>query len=118
MRAPAPRRLAVILFAALAMLSNLSVASGADVTNLRCEYRDNPLGIDAATPRLSWVIQSSKRGEMQTAYQVLAASTPELLAKDQGDLWDSGKVASDQSIQVAYGGALLASRQQIGRAHV
>ena len=112
MRAPAPRRLAVILFAALSMLANLPVASGADVTNLRCEYRDNPLGIDAATPRLSWVIQSSKRGEMQTAYQVLAASTPELLAKDQGDLWDSGKVASDQSIQVAYGGALLASRQQ------
>jgi alpha-L-rhamnosidase len=35
---------------------------------------------------------------------VLVASSPDLLAKDQGDLWDSKKVASDQSIQVEYAG--------------
>ncbi|MBI4325727.1 MAG: glycoside hydrolase family 78 protein [Chloroflexi bacterium] len=79
---------------------------------MRCEYLANPLGIDVTKPRLSWVIQSDQRGQRQTAYQVLVASTPERLAKDQGDLWDSGKVASDQSIQVEYAGKLLASRQQ------
>jgi alpha-L-rhamnosidase len=93
----------------------------AAVTNLRCEYRENPLGIDVAKPRLSWGIadpqsemSNSKsqitRSVRQAAYQVLVASTPELLAKDQGDLWDSGKVESDQSIQVEYAGKPLESR--------
>lgn len=82
----------------------------AELTNLRCEYLADPLGIDVARPRLSWVMQSNERGERQTAYQVLVASTPELLAGNQGDLWDSGKVASDQSIQVEYAGAPLSSR--------
>ena len=82
----------------------------ADLTNLRCEYRNNPLGIDVPQPRLTWVIESTRRDEVQTAYQVLVASTPEKLAKDQGDLWDSGKVASDQSIQLEYAGKPLESR--------
>ena len=79
--------------------------------NLRCEYLVNPLGIDVAKPRLSWIITSSQRGEMQTAYQVLVASSKELLDKDQGDLWDSGKVASDQSTFIEYGGSALTSRE-------
>ena len=103
------RRLAACLLAATAMLSYLPAARSAEVTSLRCEYRDNPLGIDAAKPRLSWKIEagdqrSEARGQKQCAYQVLVASSPELLVKDQGDLWDCGKVASDQSIQVEYAG--------------
>ena len=90
----------------------LAVLRAADVTNLRCEYLADPLGIDVKKPRLSWVIESAQRGERQTAYEVLVASTPELLAKDQGDLWDSGKLASDQSIQVEYAGKALLSRTQ------
>jgi len=87
----------------------------ADVKNMRCEYRENPLGIDVENPRLSWIIEERSqrpevRGQKQTAYQVLVASSEELLAKDQGDLWDSGKVASDQSIQVEYAGKGMASR--------
>ena len=73
----------------------------------RCESRDNPLGVDTAAPQLSWLIQATDpgaRGLRQAAYQVLAASTPELLAKDQGDLWDSGKVPSDAMNQIAYVG--------------
>jgi len=64
------------------------------VTNLRCEYLNDPLGIDITKPHLSWVIEEAAgcRGIQQAAYQVLVASTPELLAMDQGDLWDSGKV--------------------------
>jgi len=76
---------------------------------LRCEYLDNPLGIDVTAPRLSWTLESSARGARQTAYQVLVASTPALLAADQGDRWDSGKVASDQSVHVAYAGQPLVS---------
>jgi len=89
----------------------------AEVTNLRCEYRTDPLGIDAAKPRLSWILTDGRgkresRGQKQTAYQVLVASTPELLAKGQGDLWDSGKVASDATTQIEYAGKPLPSRQQ------
>ncbi len=80
-------------------------------SNLRCEYLTNPLGIDAPNPRLSWVLDSSRRGERQTAYQVLVASSAKLLDKDTGDLWDSGRVASDASAQVVYAGKPLTSRQ-------
>ena len=80
---------------------------------LRCEYRQNPQGIDAAKPRLFWKVEAlSERGVKQTAYQVLVASSQELLNKHKGDLWDSGKVASDQSIQVEYKGKTLASQMQ------
>jgi alpha-L-rhamnosidase len=104
------RRFAACLIAAVAMLSWLAAAFAADLTNLRCEYRTNPLGIDVEKPRLSWVIESARRGERQTAYQVLLASSETLLKKDKGDLWDSGKVASDQCIQVEYAGKPLESR--------
>jgi len=82
------------------------------VKNLRCEYLNNPLGIDVLEPRLSWMIESGHRGQRQTAYQILAASTPEQLDDDQGDLWDSGKIGSDQSVHVKYGGAPLTSGQR------
>src|SRR5580704_15832653 len=75
------------------------------VENLRCEYLVNPLGIDPASPRLSWIITSNQRGEMQTSYQILVASSTKLLSEDRGDLWDSGKVPSDESSQVAYAGS-------------
>ena len=65
------------------------------VYDLRCECFINPLGIDVTKPCLSWVIESGQRGEIETAYQVLVASTAESLTADKGDLWDSGKVASD-----------------------
>jgi alpha-L-rhamnosidase len=110
MKDQTPRCFAPYLIATLALLSCISPVFGASLTNLRCEYLSNPLGIDAERPRLSWVIESARRGERQTAYRVLAASTPELLAKEQGDLWDSGNAASDQSIQVEYGGKPLLSR--------
>lgn len=83
------------------------------ITHLRCEYRTNPLGIDVVTPRLSWQWQSDRPGARQTAYRVLAASDPSLLAEGQADLWDSGRVESDQSVHVAYAGQRLGSRQRV-----
>jgi alpha-L-rhamnosidase len=77
---------------------------------LRCEYLVNPQGIDIAKPRLSWKLKSEARGQRQAAYRILVATSLEKLAKDKGDLWDSGKVKSYQSTQVAYGGMPLPSR--------
>ncbi len=86
--------------------------SAGNVTDLRCEYRCNPLGIDVSQPRLSWIIVADARGQRQTAYEVLVASSPELLAQDQGDLWQSGKIHSDANTQIAYAGKPLTSRSQ------
>jgi alpha-L-rhamnosidase len=86
------------------LLAPLAILHAAEIRDLRCEYRNSPLGIDVAKPRFSWVIESGHRGESQTAYQVLVASSEELLKQDKGDLWDSGKLKSDQSIAVRYSG--------------
>jgi len=81
------------------------------VEGLRCEYLENPQGIDRVQPRLSWQLEATARGEKQTAFQVLAATTMANLQKGVGDLWDTGKVISDQSIQVPYIGRSLGSYQ-------
>jgi alpha-L-rhamnosidase len=80
---------------------------------LRCEYLQNPLGIDVTHPRLGWVLESrepDERGQKQTAFQILVASSEASLRADQGDLWDSGKTVSEQSAQVVYAGKPLLSR--------
>lgn len=77
--------------------------------SLRTEYLTNPLGIDVLQPRFSWLWSASERGEVQSAYQVLVAASPDDLAHGQGSAWDSGKVASDNSMQVAYAGKPLES---------
>jgi alpha-L-rhamnosidase len=100
---------AIILFAVASLVP--AASAGTNVDSLKCEYLANPLGIDVLQPRLSWVLHSPERGQKQTAYQVLVASSPELLQQNQGDLWDSGKVASEQSIHVEYAGKPLASYQ-------
>ncbi|HSV13352.1 MAG TPA: family 78 glycoside hydrolase catalytic domain, partial [Tepidisphaeraceae bacterium] len=80
--------------------------------HLRCEYFENPLVIDVPQPRLSWRLNDDRRGAAQSAYEIHVASTPQLLADGKVDLWNSGKVASDLSIQVPYGGKPLQSRQR------
>jgi len=80
------------------------------VSYLRCEYLVNPLGIDERTPRLSWIIDSNRRGAKQIAYRLRVASTSEQLAKNAADLWDSGRIESNQTTHVAYAGKPLRSR--------
>ena len=81
-------------------------------SSLRCEYLVSPLAIDTREPRLSWQIQSTTRGAKQTAYQIIVASTRARLASNLGDLWDTGKVDSNETIQIAYQGKPLGSRQE------
>jgi len=80
------------------------------IQNLRCEYLENPFGIDETKPRLSWTLESERRGEIQTAYRILVASSQDVLDEGRGDLWDSGKVMGDASIHIEYDGSPLASR--------
>ncbi|MCD8262716.1 MAG: family 78 glycoside hydrolase catalytic domain, partial [Bacteroides sp.] len=82
------------------------------VNTLRTEQLTNPVGIDVEAPRLGWRLVSDKKSVMQTAYHILVASSPEKLAQNVGDLWDSGKVKSDQSQWIPYGGKELKSNQR------
>ena len=97
-----------VLLPLLAVVCCTNAEAALEVAQLRCEYRETPLGIDATQPRLSWIVSSAERGEKQTAYRVLVAASAEALANDRGDLWDSGKLESDETIAVVYAGKRLA----------
>jgi alpha-L-rhamnosidase len=90
-----------------AVMANVAVA--VSVGQLRCEYLRDPEGIDQTRPQLSWIMESDRRGEIQTAYEVLVASSPGALVDGRGDLWDSGRRPSNQSAQVEYAGRPLQS---------
>src|SRR6267154_4767794 len=103
-----------LLFAVLNFPCMHSLASsGLKATALRCEYRTNPIAIEPTSPRLSWHVEAgeNERGVTQATYQILVASRPELLRTDKADLWDSGRVDSEQSVQVVYAGKTLSSSQ-------
>jgi alpha-L-rhamnosidase len=92
------------------MLARQNATSSLRITELRCEYQQDAVGVDTQHPQLGWQIESLDPGIRQFAYQVLVAKSPELLASDQGDLWDSGKVKSSDSVHVPYLGSALSSR--------
>ncbi|MDA9266736.1 glycoside hydrolase family 78 protein [Salibacteraceae bacterium] len=102
--------LALLIFIAVVFSRCESPVSDLHPTNLRCEYLEDPIAINEAAPRLGWELEASGRNRAQTAYQVLVASTAELLAKDLGDLWNSGKVTSDETVNLSYRGGELTSR--------
>ena len=79
---------------------------------LRVEWLSNPRTVDTEKPRLSWRVESVARGQKQTAYRVLVASSAGALAKDQGDLWDSGKVLNAETLGIEYAGKPLVSGQE------
>jgi alpha-L-rhamnosidase len=95
------------------MVSLASLAADIRPEALRCEYREEPLGIDVLKPRLSWNLEAARsaRNANQSAYQLLVASTPEDLDHEHGDLWDSGCVKSADSAHIEYQGQPLRSRQ-------
>ena len=82
--------------------------------NLTCEYLKNPPVIDVVNPRLSWIniAGEGERGQFQTAWEIRVAGSSALLSSGRADLWNSGKVISDQSVNVRYNGKPLTSRQQ------
>ncbi len=100
----------VLLGVALAF--TLQAGAAVSIGAMHCEQLENPSGIDVTRPRLSWMLDSSQHDVRQAAYQILVASSEAALKSDHGDLWDSGKVASDDSVLVPYAGKPLASRMQ------
>lgn len=97
------------------MVAHAAAVRGPELVGLRaeglcCEYLADPLGVEEAAPRLSWIVTAGRRGEHQRAYRVLVASSPDRLARDEGDLWDSGQVVSFDTAHVEYRGAALTSR--------
>jgi alpha-L-rhamnosidase len=81
--------------------------------DLRCEFRPEPLGVDAVHPRLSWALKGSpeRKDERQKAYRILVASSAALLRRNRGDLWDSGLVTSRDQNNIPYAGTPLRSGQ-------
>lgn len=98
------------LVAAMFLACVLTVPASTTVTETLCEYAEHPLGIDAPRPRFTWTLDADRRGVMQHAYHVLVATSPENLAEDRGDLWDSGTVNRGESVAI-YQGSPLAGRQ-------
>ena len=105
-------RLRIMSALLIAVLSIMAPNVNPTVVNLQCEYATRPLAVETALPRLSWNTQFAGKNWKQSAYQILVASNSENLAKDKGDLWDSGKILSDASIQIEYKGRELESRKR------
>ena len=103
----------ILVLMACGALSPIQSLASLTVENLRCEYRVDPVGMDVTQPRLSWTLASEERGQRQIAYEILVASSPESLARNEGDLWSPGRVDSDQTIQLAYAGKPLQSRMRV-----
>ncbi|HKV79736.1 MAG TPA: family 78 glycoside hydrolase catalytic domain [Candidatus Sulfotelmatobacter sp.] len=86
---------------------------------LKCDALVNPLGIDSKAPMLSWRLRDDRFGARQTAYEIQVASSSELLAAGKPDVWDSGRLESDQSAGVSYAGpALIAEKRYFWRVKV
>ncbi len=110
-RAPLVPLLALLLTAPIFVRAQAASAA-IKVVELRCEYLVSPENIETPAPRLSWRIESDRRGAAQTAWQVRVASSAEKLARGEADLWDSGRVTGDATNQIPYAGRPLASRTE------
>lgn len=81
-------------------------------TKLRCEYLTNPLGVDTIEPRFSWQLKHEEQNQHQTAYQILVSTDKNQLLHARGDIWDSGKVSSNQTTHIVYAGRQLQSARR------
>ncbi|MCX6215035.1 alpha-L-rhamnosidase [Spirosoma sp.] len=95
----------------ITILFTTSEAISANLTpvHLRTEYKQNPV-VDVDKPRLSWELTATGRGQLQTAYQILVASSTALLNAEKADLWNSAKVTGNTTNQIEYAGKTLPSR--------
>lgn len=102
-----------LLVIVLVLASMITARAQLTPAQLRCEYLENPSVIDVASPRLSWVnvAKDGDRGQAQTAWEVRVATSKEKLLKNEANLWASGKVVSEQSVNIIYAGKPLSSRQ-------
>ena len=103
----------IILFSILVGgMSNTGLSKNA-ITNLKCDYHVNPVGIDVAQPRLSWQIVAEENNFVQQAYEIRVAETQENLSKANKLVWSSGKVNSSESVNVTYVGPAAKPMQRL-----
>lgn len=100
------RRILLISFLLLVVCKNSFAQRNLIATNLRCEYLKNPLALDTKMPRLSWELQSAKRNAAQSAYEIVVRRN------EGGVVWNSGKVASNDVINITCKGQPLQSFQR------
>lgn len=102
------RRITCILALSISALLCVSTRAQttASVVNLKCEYLQNPLGIDAKQPRLTWMLADERQGAKQTAYQIIVGKDSAGVAKANGDSWQTGIISSDMNL-VNYKGKTL-----------
>lgn len=96
----------------LLSLCTISAIAKTQVQKLVTEYLKNPIGIDIEKPRLSWQINSDEKNILQSAYEIRVADSPKNLSKKSALIWTSGKVESDQSVNIEYGGSPLKSMER------
>lgn len=82
------------------------------ITEIKCQYAINPIGVDTQHPAFSWIAESKERGKLQQAYQILVSDNKKSLGQDVGNFWDSGKIYSSQQNAVTYDGELLESNRE------
>jgi alpha-L-rhamnosidase len=81
------------------------------VTGLRCEYAENPIGVHASNPVFSWRTEAS--GAVQSAYQIVMASTKAELDAGEYTIWNSGRVNDSKFYDIRYGGSALSSSRRV-----
>ncbi len=99
----------IIIMTNAVMFTSSVYGTDLSIHSLTTEYAVNPLGIDETSPRFSWKLQSAVRGRNQTAYRILVASSQAELNSDHGDVWDTGRVNSGQTVGIGYSGPALQS---------
>ena len=97
----------LLIFGMLSLLAGFIAAQNLSVNNLKCDYRIDPLGVDAMNPLLGWQLVSKQNNVLQTAYRILVADDAALLTKNIGNVWDTKKTESSASIQIKYEGKIL-----------
>lgn len=77
---------------------------GLKVQSLTCDFQTNPLAVENTQPRLSWQIIADKNSVTQTAFRILVADNRADLNKNKANIWDSGLVKSNQSVNNVFSG--------------
>jgi alpha-L-rhamnosidase len=96
----------ILVFLLLIADSVFSQPVGCRPDHLRCEYLVNPLGVDVSHPRFTWMLNDSRYGAVQTAWQIVAGTDSAAVASGNGNMWSSQKVVSDKML-VSYAGKKL-----------
>jgi alpha-L-rhamnosidase len=107
-----PAKTSLLIFS-LIMGLNCSAFARNSVSDLRCEYKINPIGVDVSQPRLSWKIVSDEMNVKQSVYEIKVATSEQALKENKNLLWETGKIQSDQSVNIEYSGKALAAMQKV-----